>query len=121
MAGADAKSMSRSDTLISRTAAPVAVAQNVTLAYGRTLALDSVSLEVPAGRMVGLIGPDGVGKSSLLGLLAGAREIQEGQVIVFGRNMADREQRRRLGPRIAYMPQGLGKNLYRSEEHTSEL
>jgi len=104
--------MSRSDTLISRTAAPVAVAQNVTLAYGRTLALDSVSLEVPAGRMVGLIGPDGVGKSSLLGLLAGAREIQKGQVIVFGRNMADREQRRRLGPRIAYMPQGLGKNLY---------
>src|SRR5690625_5200017 len=112
MAGADAKSMSRSDTLISRTAAPVAVAQNVTLAYGRTLALDSVSLEVPAGRMVGLIGPDGVGKSSRRGRLAGAREIQKGQVIVFGRNMADREQRRRLGPRIAYMPQGLGKNLY---------
>ncbi|WP_366554478.1 ribosome-associated ATPase/putative transporter RbbA [Aquibaculum sediminis] len=91
---------------------PVATLQDVTLAYGRTLALDGVGLAVPAGQMVGLIGPDGVGKSSLLALIAGARQIQKGQVEVLGCDMADAVQRRALGPRIAYMPQGLGRNLY---------
>ncbi|MGL1080483.1 ATP-binding cassette domain-containing protein, partial [Vibrio parahaemolyticus] len=37
--------------------------------YGRVNALDGVDLESPAGRLVGLIGPDGVGKSTLLSLV----------------------------------------------------
>ena len=85
---------------------------NVTVRYGKTLALDSVNLEVPAGCMVGLIGPDGVGKSSVLALIAGSRRIQEGHVDVLGGDMADAKFRRAACPRIAYMPQGLGKNLY---------
>ncbi len=80
--------------------------------YGRTTALDKVSIDIPAGRIVGLIGPDGVGKSTLLGLMAGARKIQVGGVSVLGGDMADSAHRNRAGPRIAYMPQGLGKNLY---------
>ena len=76
------------------------------------LALDDVTLDVPAGRMVGLIGPDGVGKSSLLSLVAGARAAQDGRVTVLGGDMADRRHRDAVCPRIAYMPQGLGKNLY---------
>jgi len=84
----------------------------LTLRYGATCALDDVSLEIPANRMVGLIGPDGVGKSSLLALIAGARRIQQGQVRVLDGDMADKRHRRRVCPRIAYMPQGLGKNLY---------
>ncbi len=59
-----------------------------------------------------MIGPDGVGKSSLLALVAGARKIQQGQVEVLGGDMADADFRRAACPRIAYMPQGLGKNLY---------
>ena len=62
--------------------------------------------------MVGLIGPDGVGKSSLLGLIAGARRIQSGQVEVLDGDMADAAHRNAVCARIAYMPQGLGKNLY---------
>ena len=85
---------------------------NVTLRYGKTVALDAVNLEVPTGRMVGLIGPDGVGKSSVLALIAGSRKIQEGRVEALGGDMADAEFRRATCPRIAYMPQGLGKNLY---------
>jgi ribosome-dependent ATPase len=85
---------------------------NVTLRYGKTVALDSVNLEVPAGCMVGLIGPDGVGKSSVLSLIAGSRRIQEGHVEVLSGDMADAKFRRATCPRIAYMPQGLGKNLY---------
>ncbi len=84
----------------------------VALDYGRTRALDGIDLEIPAGRMVALIGPDGVGKSTLFSLLAGARVIQEGSVEVLGGDMADRRHREAVCPRIAYMPQGLGKNLY---------
>ena len=86
--------------------------QGVGLRYGKVQALDGVSLELPAGQLVGLIGPDGVGKSSLLALVAGTRRLQAGEVTVLGHNMARSAERRRAGPRIAYMPQGLGKNLY---------
>lgn len=90
----------------------VAGVSGLTLRYGKVAALDDVTLEIPAGRMVGLIGPDGVGKSSLLSLLAGARVIQQGAVEVLGGDMRDVAHRNRVCPRIAYMPQGLGKNLY---------
>ncbi|EGB15426.1 ABC transporter related protein [Pseudodesulfovibrio mercurii] len=91
---------------------PVVRLTGVTHRYGRTLAAADVSLELPAGRMVGFIGPDGVGKSTWLGLMAGARRIQAGEVMVLGGDMRDKRHRERLFPRIAYMPQGLGKNLY---------
>ena len=93
-------------------AMPVARLRNLTLRYREVHALDSVSLDIPAGCMAGLIGPDGVGKSSLLALIAGARVIQEGEVEVLGGDMANARHRRSVGPRVAYMPQGLGRNLY---------
>jgi ribosome-dependent ATPase len=80
--------------------------------YGPVRALDAVTLEIPAARMVGVIGPDGVGKSTLLGVVAGAKRIQDGQVQVLGADMADAGHRRAICPRVAYMPQGLGRNLY---------
>jgi ribosome-dependent ATPase len=82
------------------------------LCYRKTPALDNISLDIPAACMVGLIGPDGVGKSSLLALLAGARAVQQGSLEVLGGDMAGRAHRDSVCPRIAYMPQGLGKNLY---------
>ncbi len=90
----------------------VARLAGVTLRYGETCALDDISLAVPAGCMAGLIGPDGVGKSSLLALISGARAIQTGQIEVLDGDMARAAHRRQVCPRIAYMPQGLGKNLY---------
>ena len=82
------------------------------LRYGKTLALDGISLDVPAGRLVGLIGPDGVGKSSLLSLVTGVHVMQEGTLSVLGGDMRSPLHRAAICPRIAYMPQGLGKNLY---------
>ena len=92
--------------------APVAKLAKVGLSYGKIRALDNVSLDIPSGIMVGLVGPDGVGKSSLLSLVAGARTVQGGRIEVLGGDIADARHRNRTCPRIAYMPQGLGKNLY---------
>ena len=91
---------------------PVARLENVTQRYARAIALGAVNVEVPAGCMVGLIGPDGVGKSTLLSLIVGARQVQSGRVIVLNDDITNPTHRAAICPRIAYMPQGLGKNLY---------
>ncbi|HXV23055.1 MAG TPA: ribosome-associated ATPase/putative transporter RbbA [Alphaproteobacteria bacterium] len=92
---------------------PVAArVQGLSHRYGRIFALDDVTLDIPARCMVGLIGPDGVGKSTLLALIAGVRRVQQGQVFALDGDMNDSEHRRRSLPRVAYMPQGLGRNLY---------
>jgi ABC-type multidrug transport system ATPase subunit len=91
---------------------PVARLQGVGLSYGATTALEAVTIDIPSGCVVGLIGPDGVGKSSLLSLIAGARTIQRGHIDVLGGDIANAAHRHSAQPRIAYMPQGLGKNLY---------
>ncbi|TXG95968.1 MAG: ABC transporter ATP-binding protein/permease [Rhodocyclaceae bacterium] len=92
--------------------APVARLSGVSLRYGAVVALESIDLALPSGCTVGLIGPDGVGKSSLLALVSGARMIQDGSLEVLGGDIGDRHFRASVQPRIAYMPQGLGRNLY---------
>ena len=80
--------------------------------YSNVIAVDDVSLTVRSGSTMALIGPDGVGKSTLMALIAGVKRIQSGKITALGADMTDRVQRRHVMPRIAYMPQGLGKNLY---------
>ncbi|MGO9604320.1 MAG: ribosome-associated ATPase/putative transporter RbbA [Candidatus Binataceae bacterium] len=90
----------------------VASLRQVTQRYRDVVALDGVDLDIPAQKMIGLIGPDGVGKSTLLGMVAGVRRIQTGKVTVLGGNIADAGFRNGVSSRVAYLPQGLGKNLY---------
>ena len=90
----------------------VVSAVGITHHYGKVKALDALSLDIPSGIMVGIIGPDGVGKSTLMALLAGSKVLQQGTMTVLGGDIADARHRRDVCPRIAYMPQGLGKNLY---------
>jgi ribosome-dependent ATPase len=90
----------------------VARVSGVSQVYGKAVALDDITLDVPSQRMIGLIGPDGVGKSTLLAMIAGVRKIQEGNVEVLGGDIADAQFRNSVSARIAYLPQGLGKNLY---------
>lgn len=91
---------------------PVARLSGISHRYGDAVALEAVDLAIPAGVMAGLIGPDGVGKSTILALVSGARQIQAGRVEVLAQDMADARARSAVQPRIAYMPQGLGRNLY---------
>ena len=93
--------------------APFAVSvEHLSHSYGKTTALSDVTLQIPRGTTVGLIGPDGVGKSTLLSLIAGVKILQTGSVQVFGLNVAEKKARDTLSHQIAFMPQGLGKNLY---------
>jgi ribosome-dependent ATPase len=85
---------------------------NVNQRYGKAVALDDISLKIPGGKMIGLIGPDGVGKSTLLGIVAGVRRLQSGHAQVLGGNIDDAGFRNSVSAQIAYLPQGLGKNLY---------
>lgn len=87
-------------------------ADGVNHRFGKVRALEEVKLDLPAGQMVGMIGPDGAGKSTLLGIIAGSRKIQSGGVEVLGGDMSRASHRRSVCLRLAYMPQGLGKNLY---------
>ncbi|MDW3221975.1 MAG: ribosome-associated ATPase/putative transporter RbbA [Paracoccaceae bacterium] len=90
----------------------VARVDKVSHRYGELTALDSLTVELPKGQLTGFIGPDGVGKSTLLALITGAKKLQIGAVDVFGGSMADAVHRRQICPAIAFMPQGLGSNLY---------
>jgi ABC-type transporter Mla maintaining outer membrane lipid asymmetry ATPase subunit MlaF len=57
--------------------APAVRITGVTHRYGETIAVDDLSLDIPSARMVGIIGPDGGGKSPLMALLAGSKSIQQ--------------------------------------------
>src|SRR5476651_2438409 len=80
--------------------------------YGNQQALIDIAFSLPAGTRCGLIGPDGAGKSTLLGLIAGVKKLQTGQLSVLGGLIDDAAHRKALYSRIAFMPQGLGNNLY---------
>ena len=84
----------------------------LTVRYKSTTAIHNIALSIPAGLTVGIIGPDGVGKSTLLSLIAGERVMQKGQLQVLGGDIRDEKHRAAICSDIAYMPQGLGKNLY---------
>ena len=92
--------------------APVVEFHDLSLSYGRTIGIERLTLALPPRKLIGLIGPDGVGKSTLLSLITGAHAMQKGELHVLGGDMRSAEHRSRICPKIAYMPQGLGKNLY---------
>ena len=90
----------------------IAKVKNLSHKYADVTALDDVTLDIEAGKMIGFIGPDGVGKSTLLSILSGVKIIQTGEVEVLKGDIKNEKYRKEICPKIAYMPQGLGKNLY---------
>ena len=66
----------------------VVEANGITKRYGRTVALDDVSLSVRSGSVYGLVGPNGAGKTTLLGVLAGLRKPTKGEFSVDVRRVA---------------------------------
>ena len=81
---------------------PVARADGLTKRFGATTALDGVGIAVAAGKVTGLVGPDGAGKTTLIRLLAGLMAPDAGSVAVLGRAPGDARDA------IGYMPQRFG-------------
>jgi ribosome-dependent ATPase len=86
--------------------------EGLTHRYGEVVALDGFSLSVSEGETLALIGPDGVGKSTLLGIIAGIKRLQRGGVWVMGCDFSNESQREEVQGKVAYMRQGLGFGLY---------
>ena len=99
---------------MSRADAPAVALTGVTHCYAGVNVLSDVALLIPQGSTTAIVGPDGVGKSTLLGLIAGVRRLQVGTIHTLDGDMATRAHRDSVAARIAYMPQGLGRNLYPS-------
>ena len=72
---------------------PVVRMQELSLHYGKTVGIDRLTLEIPSRKLIGLIGPDGVGKSTLLSLVTGAHIMQSGSLEVLGGDMRDVDHR----------------------------
>ena len=90
---------------------------NLTHIYGSgknmVKAINGLDLVIKQGESVAFIGPDGVGKSTLLDIISGIKKIQgDSKVFILGDNIKNTKHRNKIAPDIAYMPQGLGKNLY---------
>jgi manganese/zinc/iron transport system ATP- binding protein len=75
------------------------VLEGVSVAYGRRLILKDVSAEIERGQVVGVIGPNGGGKSTLLKAVAGVIPVLDGTISLFGRPAAQ------MRNQMAYVPQ----------------
>ncbi|MBR7002354.1 MAG: ABC transporter ATP-binding protein, partial [Neisseriaceae bacterium] len=91
---------------------PILTVSNLTHRYGKTIAVDNVSFSLNQGVTVALVGSDGVGKSTLLSLIAGTKKRQSGEIEILGIRPKTQANRNYLARKVAFMPQGLGRNLY---------
>jgi len=64
--------------------------QHVSRLWGATRAVDDVSFEAPAGKMLVLLGPSGCGKSTTLRLIAGLEQASGGRILIGGEDVTDR-------------------------------
>ncbi|MCB4204338.1 ATP-binding cassette domain-containing protein [Deferribacterales bacterium Es71-Z0220] len=87
-------------------------ATNITKRYKKSVALDNVSVKIPKKSLTCIVGPDGAGKSTLLKILAGVLKFDSGYFSIFGKEIIKMKDIEHLKDNIAFMPQGLGLNLY---------
>jgi ABC-type multidrug transport system ATPase subunit len=99
------------DGIVTGSATLAVRARGLRKVYGRSPALDGIDLDVRRGEFFGLIGPDAVGKSTLLKAIAGVLSV-EGEISVFGIDAGTYSGAERAKTHIGFMPQGIGLNLY---------
>ena len=77
--------------------------ESLTVRYGKTIAVDAVTLDVPAGSVYALLGRNGAGKSSLVRCLVGQQRPQHGRAVLLGEDVWTR--REQLMARVAIVPE----------------
>ena len=87
-------------------AAPVLELRNVETFYGPIMAIRGVSLEVPEGRIVTILGANGAGKTTLLKTVSGVMDPEKGQVLLNGQEIHGREPDEIVRQGVAHVPEG---------------
>ena len=63
--------------------------ENVSLSYGNRLILDNVSFQINEGEIFGMLGPNGVGKSTIFNLITGLVSPKNGRIKIFGQDVTE--------------------------------
>jgi len=90
---------------------PTLQIKNVTVRYKKKIGINQASLEANDGEIIGFIGPDGAGKSSLMHAIAGVIRF-EGEIVYKGYAYHSPKEAEKVKPHIGFMPQGIGLVLY---------
>ncbi len=92
---------------------PLVELKNISLSFGGVRAVDNVSLDLYPGEVVGLLGHNGAGKSTLIKILAGAYQMDEGEIWIEGKKVSIQSPRdaRRHNIETIYQTLALADNL----------
>ncbi|THF93651.1 MAG: sugar ABC transporter ATP-binding protein, partial [Sulfitobacter sp. SK025] len=92
---------------------PLVELKNISLSFGGVRAVDNVSLDLYPGEVVGLLGHNGAGKSTLIKILAGAYQMDEGEIWIEGKKATIHSPRdaRRYNIETIYQTLALADNL----------
>src|SRR5262249_20138436 len=80
--------------------------EDVRVAYGQSEVIHRLSFGAAAGEIVGILGRNGMGKTTLLKALIGILPVRGGTIVVDGRDLTDSEPFDRVAAGLAYVPQG---------------
>ena len=80
--------------------------KNLSVHYGGIHALRGISLDVPAGKIVTLIGANGAGKTTLLGTLCGDPRASSGRIVFDGKDITDWQTAKIMREAVAIVPEG---------------
>lgn len=69
------------------TQTPVLAVQDLAISFGRHFALEDITFSVPAGELLGITGPNGSGKTTIINIISGILKPQRGQVYLHGKNI----------------------------------
>ena len=84
------------------------VTRELRKAYGKHEVLKGVNLTVKKGEIKGLIGVNGVGKTTLIECICGIKKIDGGDIVMDGKDLSDRKAQKEIKKHFGYMPQSFG-------------
>jgi branched-chain amino acid transport system ATP-binding protein len=87
---------------------PALEVDGVSASYGQTAVLREVSLVVPAGSVVALLGANGAGKTTLLRAVSGLLPVRSGKIRMSGRDVTGERPQRRFARGLCHVPEGRG-------------